>query len=302
MSIKDPDSASAEVDVSILIVTWNSADVINGCVQSVINNSKYLNAELIIVDNNSDDETFSLINKINFLNLQTYQNAENLGYTKAVNQAIKFSRGRNIFLLNPDTVLNDECIETLCSFLDKNEEYGACAPLMLNEDGTVQHSVRDFPSYLIMFFEFSLLAYIFPKSKLFGRWKMKYYTYNKDDDINQPMAAALMIKRKSLDSMDNHFEMFFNDVDICKRIIDNGKKIRFIKSAIVTHKHGESINKDKIRMIKTWNRDCIQYFKKYHPNPFLLLWLGINLKISEIIRIFIYKYLTPGPSPNREGK
>jgi GT2 family glycosyltransferase len=107
------------------------------------------------------------------------------------------------------------------------------------------------------------------------------------------MAAALMIKKSVLDDiglMDERFEMFFNDVDLCKRIIDSGKKIRFLTGANVIHKKGSSVYKDRVKMIKVWNKDCIKYFEKHHRNPFLLFWLNINLKISEIIRILYYKF------------
>jgi len=286
MSDKEPE---LKFDVSVIIVTWNSADVIKQCVNSVIKNSANLVAELIIIDNNSADSTFGIINQINFSHIQTYLNSDNLGFTRAVNQAIKLSAGRNILLLNPDAVMNDGCIETLNRFLNENSDYAACSPLMRNEDGTQQYSIRNFPTYLTMFFEFTLLAYIFPNSKFFGKWKMLYYAYDKDDDISQPMAAVLMIKRDYIKSMDERFEMFFNDVDICKNIIDSGKKIHFIKSVSAVHKHGDSIYKDRIRMIKAWNRDCVQYFKKHHPNFLLILWLKINLKITEIFRIIFYK-------------
>jgi len=276
-------------DVSVIIVTWNSADIINQCARSVIINSGNLIVELIIIDNHSADNSFSLINQLDYKHLQTFLNSENQGFTKAVNQAIKLASGRNILLLNPDAVMNDGCIETMCRFLDENDSYSACAPLMLNEDSTIQHSIRNFPTYLSMFFEFTLLAYIFPRSKFIGKWKMAYYPYDKDDDVNQPMAAVLMIKKKFILNMDERYEMFFNDVDICKSIIDSGKKIRFIKSASAIHKQGDSIYKDRIRMIKVWDKDCLQYFKKHHPNILLLLWLKINLKIAEIIRILIFK-------------
>src|SRR5512139_4079068 len=132
------------VDVSVLIVTWNSADVIKGCVDSVIKNSGEKDIEQVIVDNNSDDNTFTILNNISFPKLQVYKNSDNEGFTKAVNKAVSLSTGRYLFLLNPDTLLNDNCIMTLCKFLDENPEYGACAPLMLNEDGTIQNSVRSF--------------------------------------------------------------------------------------------------------------------------------------------------------------
>ena len=274
------------------LITRNSGEVINACIDTIIKNSGGLAVEIILVDNNSSDGTFEAVNKIKYSGLHIYQNTENTGFTKAMNQAIKYSTGKNIFLLNPDTMLKGGVIEALNNFLNASAEYGACAPLMLNEEGTLQYSVRNFPDYLKMFWEFSLLAYIFPKSGIFGSWKMKYFTFDKDSDVNQPMAAALMVKRETFDAigiMDEQFNMFFSDVDLCKRIIDSGKKIRLLTSPKIIHKHGESIYKDRVRMIKVWNKDCIKYFRKFHNNAVLLLWLKINLKISEIIRIIYYK-------------
>ena len=282
--------------VSVIIVTWNNEEDIAACADSVITNaagSPELKVELIIVDNNSSDSTYEKLRKLNFSNLYVNKNNENLGYTKAVNQGINFSTGDYIFLLNPDTVLQGKVISQLSEFLENNDSYDACTPLLLNEDGSYQFSVRNFPTYWSMYCEFYLFAYFFPKSRLFGRWKMKYFDFTKDSDVNQPMAAALMIKKSVLDDiglMDERFEMFFNDVDLCKRIIDSGKKIRFLTGANVIHKKGSSVYKDRVKMIKVWNKDCIKYFEKHHRNPFLLFWLNINLKISEIIRILYYKF------------
>jgi len=279
-------------DISVIIVTWNSENEIIPCIESVISNSKNLSVELIIIDNNSSDNTFPVINKTSYHNLHTYKNNENFGFTKAVNQGIKYSNGKNIFILNPDTVLNEGVLEGLNNFLNDNNDYRACAPIMLNEDGSIQYSIRNFPDYWTMFCEFTLLAYIFPKSKLFGKWKAKYFDYSKDADVQQPMAAALMLKKSVLDevgNMDERFAMFFNDVDLCKKIIDKKYRIRLLTKAEITHEHGASIHKDRIRMIKIWNEDCIKYFEKHHNNTLLLLWLKINLKISEILRILYYK-------------
>ncbi len=275
------------IDISVIIITWNSENEIGACVNSLLNNSLNLNIELIIIDNNSSDKSFTLINKINYPRLQTYRNPVNLGYTKAVNQGIKYSKGKYILLLNPDTILKAGCLDVMFEFLEKNRDYGACAPLMLNPDSTVQLSVRSFPTYWTMFCEFTLLACIFPRTRLFGKWKMKYLDYSKDIDIDQPMAAAFMTSRQALEetgNMDERFEMFFNDVDMCKKINDLGKKIRLLTSAAVIHEHGISVHKDRVRMIKIWNKDCYKYFEKYHKNTLLLIWLKINLTISGFVR------------------
>ena len=275
------------VDVSVIIVTWNSANVIDACVKSVISNSETLKIELIIIDNNSSDNTYDKLLNIDFQNLQVYKNETNLGFTKAVNQGIKYSSGKHVMLLNPDTVLKPHCLDFLASFLNNNESYSACCPLLLNEDGTIQQSIRNFPDYWTMFCEFSLLAYIFSKTKFFGKWKMKYFKYDHDEDVNQPMAAALMIRKTKLDelkNMDERFEMFFNDVDLCRQIIDSNSKIRFLKDTKIIHVKGESIYKDRKRMINVWNRDCIKYFEKYHNNALLLLWLKISLSLTKLFR------------------
>jgi len=279
-------------EISVIIVTWNSADEIVKCVNSVIKALNGISSELIIIDNNSSDDSFELVNKIKFPELKTVRNSENLGYTKAVNQGIKLSKGKYVLLLNPDTVLNDTSIKVMYDFLEANPSYGGCAPLMKNPDGSIQHSVRNFPTYWRMFCEFSLLAYIFPKTKLFGSWKAKYMDYTKEQDIEQPMAAAFMVRMSLLaeiDNMDERFRMFFNDVDLCKKVYDSGFKIRLLPSSVITHEHGASIKKDRANMIKVWNEDCTKYFEKHFGSGLLLIWLKINLKISGFLRVFLIK-------------
>lgn len=282
-------------EISIVIVTWNAEDEILNCLESVMVNIRLLNpteTEIIIIDNNSEDKTVEIISRLNFDNIKLIQNDSNLGFTKAANQGINNSTGKYIFLLNPDTIVNEDCIGFLYDFLKDNEGYGAASPRLINADGSFQYSVRNFPDYPAMFFEHSLLSYIFPKSRTFSKWKMEYFDYSKDADVLQPMAAALMIRRSELEktgNMDERFEMFFNDVDICMKIIQNGSKIRYLTNAAAMHIKGASIYKTRARMIKTWNRDCIKYFEKYHYNFILINWLKMTLLLSGILRISYYK-------------
>ncbi len=277
-------------DISVIIVTWNSSAEIIDCVRSVTAAAKGLNLELIIIDNSSKDDSFALANKIDFPKLTTEQNSENLGYTKAVNQGINLAKGKYVLLLNPDTVLKESSIHEMLHFMENNPPYGACAPKMMNPDGTLQYSVRNFPTYWRMFCEFSLLAYIFPKSKLFGSWKAKYMDYNAEQDIEQPMAAAFMVRSELLTkvgNMDERFRMFFNDVDLCKKVHDAGFKIRLLPTSVVIHEHGSSIKKDRANMIRIWNDDCAKYFEKHFGRGLLLMWLKLNLKISGFIRVLL---------------
>jgi hypothetical protein len=281
-------------DVSVIIVTWNNDSEIEQCIDSLIKSSNGLSIELVLIDNNSSDGTYDKLLKINYHNLHVYRNFSNLGFTKAVNQGIRFSTSPLVMFLNPDTIVKNGALDLMSGFLKGNKQYGASCPLMLNKNKTIQYSIRNFPAFWSMFCEFSLLAYLFPKTRLFGNWKMKYFKYDKDADVSQPMAAALMVNRKVLEmlnGMDERFEMFFNDVDLCKRIINAGCKIRFIKDSVIIHYKGKSIYKKRAKMINTWNRDCLAYFEKHHPRKLLLLWLKISLKLSGIVRILLYRII-----------
>jgi len=283
------------IDLSVIIVTWNSEGEIIDCLNSIVENAGSLSYEIIIVDNNSTDNTREVIITFaekKFQRLKLISNNENSGFTKGCNTGINESSGKNILLLNPDTKILDSAQEKLLLKLNSDDNTAAIAPQLLNEDSTIQMSCRTFPRYFDMFCELSLLSLFFPGSKTFARWKMNYFSHNDEAAVDQPMAAALMMKRKILDqvgNLDERYLMFFNDVDLCRKIQDKGYKIIFYPDAKMIHEKGASIYKDRARMIKLWNDDCLSYFKKHNYNLFLYNWLSINLKLSGYLRILFYK-------------
>lgn len=282
-------------DLSIVIVTWNSEYEIVKCLYSIIENKNELQIEIIIVDNNSSDNTLDLINNFagnNVCEIKIISNKINEGFTKASNQGIILSSGKNILLLNPDTKIIGNSLYTLLKKLNSTGKTGAIAPQLLNEDLTIQKSCRTFPTYFDMFCELTLLSSIFPGSEIFAKWKMNYFNHNEERLVDQPMAAALMIKKSVMEKVnefDERFNMFFNDVDLCRKIYDNGYEIIFFPEAKVIHKKGVSIYKDRVRMIKIWNDDCLKYFKKYNRNFLLYYWLLTGLKFTGYLRILFYK-------------
>ena len=283
--------------VSVIIVTWNSSDEIEGCINSIINSQRINNSEfeIIVIDNNSTDDTKIKLDQIKknlYSNIILIYNKENVGFTKACNQGIEIVTGENILILNPDTEIVDDAIDKMAAKLNSDKSIGAVAPKLLNKDGSIQKSCRTFPEYSDMFFEMTLLSKLFPKSKKVSRWKMNYFDHDKECKVDQPMAAALMIKKSVLDNIDNfdeRYKMFFNDVDICKKIYDSGKSIIFYPEAVVIHIKGVSIYKDREKMIRIWNKDCAEYFKKYHNNVLLYNLLKAGLTVSGAVRILLYK-------------
>jgi len=283
------------VDLSVIIVTWNSEREINDCLNSIVEGFGSSSYEIIIVDNNSSDNTREVIKNFSRKNsnrLKLILNKENSGFTKGCNAGINESSGENVLLLNPDTKILNSAPGKLLSKLNSDDKIAAVAPQLLNENCTIQMSCRTFPRYFDMFCELCLLSLFFPKSKTFARWKMNYFSHNEEAIVDQPMAAALMVKKKVLDEIDNFDErylMFFNDVGLCRKIYDNGYNVVFYPDAKIIHQKGVSIYKDRVRMIKLWNKDCLSYFKKYNNNFFLYSWLSVSLTLSGYLRILFYK-------------
>jgi hypothetical protein len=284
--------------LTIALVTWNSEDDIAECLSSLfhaVSKIPGLKLETVIVDNASADNTVKVIE--NFLrvtdqNIIFIENKDNLGFTKACNQAIQASTGDYIFILNPDTEILNSSIKLMMDYLDTHDDAGVVAPQLVSQRSEIQFSCRTFPKYRDMFFEMLMLASFFPKSEFFSRWKMRYFDHNSLREVDQPMGAALLLKRKVLESvggLDERFIMFFNDVDFCKRISDAEFKIIFYPDAKVRHSTGVSIYKDRSAMIKHWNSDCLKYFRKHNYKLIPYIFLFICLKVTGFFRILIQK-------------
>jgi len=286
--------------LSIVIVTWNSEEDIAECLGSIYNefyDESKLKIQSIIVDNNSSDNSVAVVEnfiKIFKHDVKLIKNSENLGFTKGCNQGIKESDGNFVMLLNPDTQVQEDALTNLVNYLNSNENYGAIAPQLITRNKTIQYSCRTFPYYRDLFFEISRLSAIFSMNKYFARWKMRYFNHEEITEVEQPMAAALMIKSevlKKMNYLDERFFMFFNDIDTCKQIYNLGYKIIFYPDAKIHHKIGTSILKDRVRMIRAWNSDCLMYFRKNNYNYFLHSILFVGLKVSGFFRIIFTKII-----------
>jgi GT2 family glycosyltransferase len=286
--------------LSIVIVTWNSEEDIAECLGSIYNefyDESQLKVETIVVDNKSSDNSISVIESFIRIfphNVKLVKNSENYGYTKGCNDGIKVASGEYILLLNPDTQIQRDALPKMVNFIKERNDVGAVAPQLFTKHRKIQYSCRRFPRYIDLFFEISRLSTIFSSSKFFARWKMKYFNHDEIAEVEQPMAAALMIKTEVLEKMnylDERFFMFFNDIDICKQIYNLGYKIIYYPDAKILHRIGTSILKDRVRMIRAWNNDCLSYFRKNGYNPFLHFILYLGLKTSGFFRIIFTKII-----------
>lgn len=283
------------IDISIIIVTYNSEEDIKGCLDSLLTEESTRN-EIIVVDNASKDHTLDIIGQYK-RRITLVECKENFGYAQANNIGFKKSAGKYVFLLNPDTVVIGGSLRKLFDYMEMNQDVILLAPLVLNPDGSVQSSLRRFPDYRTLFFELIGLSRIFPSSRIFNRWRIPDFNYKEIKDVEQPMGAALFVRKSFFtdEFMDLRFSMFFNDVDLCTRVKEGKGRIVFFSDASVIHSRGKSTARVKEKMIPLHSKGFILYFLKNRKSLldkiFLYLFLP-GIIINTILRILLLRFFS----------
>jgi len=279
--------------VSIIIVTYNSEKEIINCTNSLLPQLNNINGEIVLIDNNSTDDTIPLIKEIESKNISIIQNSENFGYTYANNQGIKNAKGEYLFFLNPDTLVPNGVINNLLSEIQDDKDCGAIAPQLRFPDGRIQNSCRRFPRRRDILYESIGLSKLFKNSKEFNYWKMGEFNHKITRFVDQPAGASLLISTKIIEEvglLDEQFPMFFSDVDICKRIWDAGYNVQYNTNSFITHKGGASVYRKRIKMILSSHLSFWKYFNKYNTKLFdyvLNSLVGIFLLVLIPFRIIL---------------
>ncbi|MCI0495494.1 glycosyltransferase family 2 protein [candidate division KSB1 bacterium] len=278
-------------DLSIIIVTYNHESEIKNCLLTLKNAIAQFNAEIIIIDNNSTDETISIFQSLlrdfdkKYYRLMIF-NQTNIGFTKAVNQGLARSQEEFVLLLNPDTEIPSDIFQSLIQIFENNSDVGIVSPQFRNPDGTIQPSCRRFPRHRDVIYNAIGLNVLFNSSKEFNYWKMGDFDHQTQKEVEQPQGAFLLARREAVEDvgfLDEQFPMFFSDVDWCRRFIEKGWKILFVPGVQIMHHKGTSIYKNRVKMIWSSHWSFCRYFWKYYRG---LSWSPINL-ITGVVLIFL---------------
>ncbi len=251
------------IDISIIIVSFNTKNLTVQCIKSVFKEGSKLEKEIIVVDNGSVDDSVKEIEKLKIKNrklgskIKIIVNSENLGFSKANNIGIKEAKGKYILLLNSDTVVKKGSIEALLEFARKKKDAGAVVPKLINPDGTTQASVFRLPNI-----KRAIEQYWLGKEKLLDKY---YPEGNTPSIVESAVMAAFLITPKTLKMvglLDERYFIYFEDLDYSRRIQEKGLKIYYLPSAEVIHYHGAS-GKNLIDERNQWRR-LIPSSKIYH--------------------------------------
>jgi N-acetylglucosaminyl-diphospho-decaprenol L-rhamnosyltransferase len=288
--------------LSIIIVSWNTRDLLDACLASVERELTETfggldRCEVFVVDNASADKSAPMVAE-KYPWVKLIANQDNRGFAAGNNQAFALSTGDYVLMLNPDTDVKLGALKTLVDFFADHPLAAVVAPQLLNTDGSIQRSCRQFPTFIGMLYELIGLSRLFPAASprgiKFREYKMLDWNHDDERQVDQPEGACLMIKRSVLDqvgTLDEGFFMLFEEVDWCYRVKKAGYEIWFTPRAQVVHHYGQSIKQVKVAMILSSHRGLHRFWRKHYMGG--RWWLDgmayLGLMALAYVRIASYK-------------
>lgn len=274
--------------LSIVIVNWNTKDLLKDCLTSVFCETKDILFEVIVVDNGSTDDSVDMIKK-SFQNVILVENRTNLGYSKANNQGIEHSRGEYVCLLNSDTIILDDAFRQMIKFLSQRPDIGAISCLQINPDGSDQFGTALGETNLTYMLSVETGLYkMFPKSRIWGKPRLSYFDHKKAHPLEVCPSAIMIIRKKVFQTVGLLDEnIFFGaiDWDFSYRIRQKGWKLYFYPDVKIVHYGGMSKSPIRTELLLKDYRSQYYYFLK-HYGIFKMTLFRLLITISSIIKIY----------------
>lgn len=279
--------------LSIIIVNYNLSNETRNCIDSLINVINNFKFEIILVDNHSDDDsilgiadTFLMNEKIKFIFVRT---EKNIGFGNACNMAVKRSSGKWLFFLNPDTLIKENVFDKILNEFNNNLINRGIFGLNVNSNRLMDFSAGPFPNYLFEILNIFLLGrycealYIKFKSEISGTKKIK---------VGWVMGAALIISKKLFDEIkgfDPDYFLYFEEMDLCKRIIDRGLPVTYLSNIRIEHLGSVSSRKNYYFFTKMFYKGKLLFIKKHSSNPAFFIY-RILLFMTIINQIIFWRF------------
>lgn len=253
------------MDVSIIIVSWNTRDILHRCLQSVYEQTDEITFEVIVIDNASSDGSAEMVER-EFAQVRLIKNTENRGFAAANNQGAEIARGRYLLLLNSDTIVLDNAIGKTVKFADEYSEAGVVGCRVLNPDRTLQPTGFMFPSALNMLLAASYLYKLFPRHKFFGREQMTCWGRDDVREVDVVTGCFMLARREAIEQvgmMDESFFMYGEETDWCWRFKKAGWQNLFYPGAEIIHLGGQSTRQVKPQMILQLKAGLLRFIRKH---------------------------------------
>jgi GT2 family glycosyltransferase len=269
--------------LTVVIVNYNVKYFLEQCLHATLKAAEKLSSEVIVVDNNSVDGSCSMVEE-KFPQVTLIANHQNVGFSKANNQAIRMAKGEYVLLLNPDTVVEEDSFLKIIDFMDKTPLAGGLGVKMIDGKGKfLPESKRGLPTPEVAFWKMFGFSSLFPRSKRFGKYHLGYLDNNKTHEVEILAGAFMLLRRETLDKvglLDEDYFMYGEDIDLSYRITLGGYKNYYFPETTIIHYKGESTKKGSINYVKVFYNAMIifanKHFSKGNARRFALL---INMAI-----------------------
>lgn len=288
------------VDLSIVIVSWNVADLLAACLASIMDGpvqvvrqgetppADGLSVEVIVVESCSTDHSLDILSR--FPQVRVIPQAENVGFTRGNNIGLAAAQGRHLMLLNPDTEIIGDALPVLVNYLDSHPDVGIVGPHTLNADGSTQSTRRRFPTYLVALFESTWMQSLAPRGML-----ARYYMADAPDDaildVDWMQGSALMVRREvyqQVGPLDEGYIMYFEEVDWCRRAREAGWRVIYVGTARIIHHGGKSTDQVVAFRHIYFQQSKVRYFRKHHG------WLaGEGLRLYLLL-LYLWQWVMEG--------
>ena len=253
------------VDVSIVIVNWNTRDILRDCLRTVYEQTSGVTFEVIVIDNASSDGSVEMI-RGEFPQAVLIANENNRGFAAANNQGMEIAKGRYVLLLNSDTLVLDGAIQKTVSFADGRPEVGVLGCRVLNQDRTLQRTCFMFPSVLNLLLFATYTNKLFRRSRFFGRERMSWWNRDDERDVEVVTGCFMLVRHKAIDEvglMDDGFFMYGEETDWCFRFRKAGWGVLFTPCAQIVHLGGASSRRAAGEMTLQLKAGILQFMDKH---------------------------------------
>ena len=269
MAVQQPTFPAArvgELDVSVVIVSWNTRDILRGCIRSIFEQTREASFEVFVIDNNSHDGSVEMV-RAEFPRVTLIANTQNRGFAAACNQGMRALSARYTLLLNPDTIVLDDAISRCVRYADLHADVGVVGCQVLENENRISPTGFSFPSPLNVFLALSGLSRAFPRSRLFGRPELGWWERNSEQDVDVVTGMFMLVRREAIAQvglMDESYFVYSEEADWCYRFSQAGWRRVFTPCARIIHLDGgaKSTSQASTKMFVQMQKSSMIYHKK----------------------------------------
>ncbi|UCG97898.1 MAG: glycosyltransferase family 2 protein [Burkholderiales bacterium] len=269
-----PAGAGTTPDVSVIVVSYNTREILRRCLARLAEELATVDGEVIVVDNASADGSADMVAD-EFPAVQLVRSTVNLGFAAGNNRGFALARGRYVVLLNPDAFLGSGALARALAHMERSPHVGIAGGRLQDPAGRLQPSGRLFPSLLNELMVISGLAARYPRSRLFGRFDRTWADPDQAAQVDWVPGAFTIIRGRALGEtggFDERFFLYYEEVDLCRRMVQAGYEVWYWPDVVVTHIGGASSKTVKAHefscagsQLTLWRlRSALLYYRKHH--------------------------------------